>query len=392
MADNRTMEELLQAPTKRDVPNDVIKLMTFPYSLDGNARAWDNASKSDDRIDKLADQISTLVDIFAKKIIIPAPVKAVEEYCVTCGGNHAYYNCPNTDSNQPSVCVATGTLPSNTIANPKGKMKAITTRSGVAYEGPSIPTPKKVVEQETDETTDKEQLNFQGSNAHIQPPVIPIPKPDVSKTLPKPNLPYPLRLNDQKLCEKATNQMEKGRLLASFQDLEHEGGDTRSQGDIKDNDSKIKIQDHWHANDHSNEFPRTRLQVSRKIKDRLKATRDHQKSYADKRRKPLEFSVGNYVLLKVFPWKGLVRFGKKGKLASRFVGPFEIVEKVGLVAYRLDLPEELDGVHDTFHVSNLKKFLADPTLQVPLDEIQVDAKLNFMEEPMKILERESLRS
>ncbi|GKF03856.1 putative reverse transcriptase domain-containing protein, partial [Tanacetum coccineum] len=95
------------------------------------------------------------------------------------------------------------------------------------------------------------------------------------------------------------------------------------------------------------------------IKDKLKAAHDHQKSYADKRRKPPEFSVGDYVLLKVSPWKGVVRFGKKGKLAPRFVGPFEIVEKVGLVAYRLDLPEELDGVHDTFHVSNLMKCLAD---------------------------------
>ncbi|GJZ34226.1 reverse transcriptase domain-containing protein [Tanacetum coccineum] len=98
------------------------------------------------------------------------------------------------------------------------------------------------------------------------------------------------------------------------------------------------------------------------IKDRLKAARDHQKS--------------------------VVRFGKKGKLAPRFVGPFEIIEKVGPVAYKLDLPEELDGVHDTFHVSNIKKCLADPTLQVPLDEIQVDARLNFMEEPVEILERE----
>nr|GEX21705.1 putative reverse transcriptase domain-containing protein [Tanacetum cinerariifolium]GEX32418.1 putative reverse transcriptase domain-containing protein [Tanacetum cinerariifolium] len=124
------------------------------------------------------------------------------------------------------------------------------------------------------------------------------------------------------------------------------------------------------------------------IKDRLKATRDHHKSYADKRMKPLEFSVGDYVLLKVSPWKGVVRFGKKGKLSPRFVGPFEIVEKVGHVAYQLDFPKELNGVHDTFHVSNLKKCLADPTLQVTLGEIRVDAKLNFVEEPMKILERE----
>nr|GEU38654.1 putative reverse transcriptase domain-containing protein [Tanacetum cinerariifolium] len=102
------------------------------------------------------------------------------------------------------------------------------------------------------------------------------------------------------------------------------------------------------------------------ITNRLKAMRDCQKSYADKRRKPLEFR----------------------KLAPRFVGPFEITERIGPVTYRLRLPEGLNGVHDTFHVSNLKKCLADPTLKVPLDEIQVDAKLNFMEEPMETLEQE----
>nr|GEX34451.1 putative reverse transcriptase domain-containing protein [Tanacetum cinerariifolium] len=124
------------------------------------------------------------------------------------------------------------------------------------------------------------------------------------------------------------------------------------------------------------------------IKDILKVVRDRQKSYADKRMKPLEFSVGDYVLLKLSAWKGVVCFGKKGKLAPRFVGTFEIIKKEGLVAYRLRLPEKLNGVHDTFHVLNLKKCLADPTLQVPLDEIRVDAKLNFVEEPVEILERE----
>ncbi|GJU79731.1 reverse transcriptase domain-containing protein [Tanacetum coccineum] len=101
-------------------------------------------------------------------------------------------------------------------------MKAITTRSGVAYEGPSIPTnpsPKKVVERETEETTDKEQSNFQGSTAHIPPPVNPIPilEPDVPKTLPKPNIPYPSRRNDQKSRDKASNQIEK--IFQIFQDL-----------------------------------------------------------------------------------------------------------------------------------------------------------------------------
>ncbi|GJW81322.1 hypothetical protein Tco_0145297, partial [Tanacetum coccineum] len=95
--------------------------------------------------------------------------------------------------------------------------------------------------------------------------------------------------------------------------------------------------------------------------DRLKDARDRQKSYVDMRREPLEFSVGDYVLLKVSPWKGVVRFGKKGKLSPRFVRPFEVIEK---------------------------KCLADPTQQVPLDEIRVDAKLIFVEEPVEILERE----
>ncbi|GJU59056.1 reverse transcriptase domain-containing protein [Tanacetum coccineum] len=255
-----------------------------------NTNSRESSSKTDERIDKLADQISTLVEIVTKKVVTPATVKAVEESCVICGGAHAYYNCTTADSNQSNVCAATGTynqvappnrasnqmaplgfapmqnsqnrynhnqgfqnqpfqapnnqvqqgisnefssymksnesmmrnmqtqinvlrgdfnkqeeslrrnlnndmrsilgsffqnqastsgtLPSNTIPNPKGEMKAITTRSGVAYEGPSIPTnpsPKKVVERETEETTDKEQTNFQGSTAHIQPPVIPIP-------------------------------------------------------------------------------------------------------------------------------------------------------------------------------------------------------------------------
>nr|GEU32601.1 putative reverse transcriptase domain-containing protein [Tanacetum cinerariifolium] len=124
------------------------------------------------------------------------------------------------------------------------------------------------------------------------------------------------------------------------------------------------------------------------INNRLKATRDHQKSNADKRRKPLEFSVGDHVLLKVSPSKDVVRFGNKGKLAPRCVGPFEITERIGPVDNRLRLPQELNDVHDTFHVSNLKKCLAGQTLHVPLEEIQVDAKLNFIEEPVEILEME----
>ncbi|GJV34460.1 reverse transcriptase domain-containing protein [Tanacetum coccineum] len=242
------------------------------------------SGKTDERIDKLADQLSTLVEIVSKKVATPAPIKAVEETCVTCGGAHSCYKrnndqmlrnmqnqinslkgdlkneIQNTIKSQQAVMMnqqttfqnnlqnmicglfqnqasTSGTLPSNTIPNPKGEMKAITTRSGVAYEGPSIltsPSPKKVVERETEETTDKEQTNFQGSIAQIPPPVIPIsiPEPDVPKTLPKttpilesdvpknlpkPNIPYPSRRDDQKSRDKASNQMEK--IFQIFQDL-----------------------------------------------------------------------------------------------------------------------------------------------------------------------------
>ncbi|GJS05610.1 putative reverse transcriptase domain-containing protein [Tanacetum coccineum] len=124
------------------------------------------------------------------------------------------------------------------------------------------------------------------------------------------------------------------------------------------------------------------------IKERLKVARDRQKSYADNRRKPLEFEVGDRVMLKVSPWKGVVHFGKKGKLAPRYVGPFKILERIGPVAYRLRLPKELSGVHNTFHVSTLKKCLADASLHVPLNEIKVDKTLRFIEEPVEVLDRE----
>ncbi|GJW41151.1 reverse transcriptase domain-containing protein [Tanacetum coccineum] len=383
----------LLSKTTREALNIIENKSKVRYSRNRSNASRMNAtsSKTDERIDKLADQLSTLVEIVSKKVVTPAPVKAVEESCVTCGGAHSWYNCPATDNNQASVCATTGTynqvnppnrvsnqmappgfapvqnngqnrynhnqvqgnnfwgnnfhgnqgfqaqnnhapnfqnqgfqnqpfqvpnnqvqqeisndfssykrnndqmlrnmqnqinslkgdlkneiqntiksqqavmmnqqttfqnnlqnmicglfqnqastsgtLPSNTIPNLKGEMKAITTRSGVAYEGPSIPTnpsPKKVVERETEETTDKEQTNFQGSTAQIPPPVIPIsiPEPDVPKTLPKttpipesdipkslpkPNIPYPSRRDDQKSRDKASNQMEK--IFQIFQDL-----------------------------------------------------------------------------------------------------------------------------------------------------------------------------
>ncbi|GJS60374.1 putative reverse transcriptase domain-containing protein [Tanacetum coccineum] len=120
-----------------------------------------------------------------------------------------------------------------------------------------------------------------------------------------------------------------------------------------------------------------------KIRDRMQAARDRQKSYADKRRRPLEFEVGDKVMLKVAPWKGVMRFGKRGKLNPRYIGPFRIIERIGPVAYRLELPQELSRVHNVFHVCNLKKCLFDDTLVIPLEEIQLDDKLNFVEEPVE---------
>ena len=124
------------------------------------------------------------------------------------------------------------------------------------------------------------------------------------------------------------------------------------------------------------------------IRNRMAAARDRQKSYADQRRKPLEFQVGDKVLLKVSPWKGVIRFGKRSKLNPRYVGPFEITKRIGPVAYQLNLPDELNGVHNVFHVSNLKKCLSDETLVIPLDEIQVDEQLRFIEEPVEIMDWE----
>nr|GEV00067.1 reverse transcriptase domain-containing protein [Tanacetum cinerariifolium] len=240
VVDNHTMEELLQAPTEGDVPNNVIKLMMFSYSLEGNARVWRHFGEAWEQFKEMLRACPyhgftalAQIDTFYNGL----NDNDQDSLNAAAGGNLF---------NQPSVCVTTGTynqvapqnrasnfmappgfapdqsstsstLSSNTIPNPKGEMKAITTRSGVAYKVTSIPTLKKLVEQETEEITDKEQTNFQRSTAHIQPPVTPISESDVLKTLPKPNIPYPSRLNDQKLYEKATNQMDK--FFQIFQDL-----------------------------------------------------------------------------------------------------------------------------------------------------------------------------
>ncbi|GJY83655.1 putative reverse transcriptase domain-containing protein [Tanacetum coccineum] len=126
-------------------------------------------------------------------------------------------------------------------------------------------------------------------------------------------------------------------------------------------------------------------------KFRSPASRDQKRSYANKRRKPLEFQVGDKVMLKVSPWKGVIRFGKRRKLNPRYIGPFKILAKVGTVAYRHELPKQLSCVHSTFHVSNLKECLSDKPLAIPLDEIHIDEKLNFIEEPVEIIDRKVKR-
>nr|GFB19100.1 putative reverse transcriptase domain-containing protein [Tanacetum cinerariifolium] len=127
------------------------------------------------------------------------------------------------------------------------------------------------------------------------------------------------------------------------------------------------------------------------IKQRMQATHDRQKSYVDLKRKPMEFQVGDKVMLKVSPWKGVVRFGKYGKLNPRYVGPFRVLEKIGKVTYKLEHPEELSRVYNTFYVSNLKKCHADEPLAVPLDGLHFDDKLHFVEEPVEIVDHEVKR-
>ncbi|GKD43166.1 putative reverse transcriptase domain-containing protein, partial [Tanacetum coccineum] len=124
---------------------------------------------------------------------------------------------------------------------------------------------------------------------------------------------------------------------------------------------------------------------------RMQAAHDQQKSYADRKQKPMEFEVGDRVMLKVSPWKGVIRFSKRGKLNPRYVRPFMVLARVGKVAYKLELPQELSRVHHTFHVSNLKRCYADKPLVMPLEGIHVDDKLQFVEEPIEIMEQEIKR-
>nr|GEZ70770.1 reverse transcriptase domain-containing protein [Tanacetum cinerariifolium] len=239
----------------RDVLNDTIKLMLFPYSLEDRDRIWGNNFQNNQGYRAQMNNAPNFQNQGFKNQPFSVPnnqipptvpnefssyiksneiaIKSMQNQINVLSGDFSKQEENlrrnlNDDirnilssffQNQPST---SGTLPSNTIPNLKGEMKAVTTRSGLAYEGPSIPTEsslEKVDEQNTEEILDKEHSNTSGSTAQVQPPVMPIsiPKPDVPRTQSKPTNPYPSRLNDQKLREKATNQMEK--FFQNFHDL-----------------------------------------------------------------------------------------------------------------------------------------------------------------------------
>ena len=124
-----------------------------------------------------------------------------------------------------------------------------------------------------------------------------------------------------------------------------------------------------------------------KIRENLKIAQSRQKSYADKRRRDLHFKVGDYVYLKVSPLRGTTRFHVRGKLAPRFVGPFKIVKRIGKLAYKLELPPNLAGVHPVFHVSQLRKCLRVPEDQVHVEALDLQDTLEYVEHPIKILDR-----
>nr|GEX35803.1 putative reverse transcriptase domain-containing protein [Tanacetum cinerariifolium] len=127
------------------------------------------------------------------------------------------------------------------------------------------------------------------------------------------------------------------------------------------------------------------------IKQRMQGAQDRPKNHVDRKRKPMEFEIGDRVMLEVSPWKGVVRFAKRGKLNPRYVGPFKVLAKMGKVAYKLELPQEFSRVHHTFHVSNLKKCYSDEPLVMPLEGVHTDDTLQFVEEPVEIMEREIKR-
>ena len=121
-------------------------------------------------------------------------------------------------------------------------------------------------------------------------------------------------------------------------------------------------------------------------RDRLKISQDRQKSYADNRRRDLKFEVGDMVFLRISPWKSVLRFGKRGKLSPRYIGPYRIVERIGEVAYLLELPSDLDRIHDVFHVFMLRKYIPDPSHVLTEQPVEIQENLTYEEEPVQILD------
>ncbi|CAN4084926.1 unnamed protein product [Withania somnifera] len=138
----------------------------------------------------------------------------------------------------------------------------------------------------------------------------------------------------------------------------------------------------------STDLLRDSLNRVRMIRDRPRAAQSRRKSYVDRRLRALEFGVGDKVFLRVSPMRGVMRFGRRGKLSPRFIGPYEILERVGDVAYRLALPPILSLVHPVFHVSMLRRYMADESHVIREDSVRLDENLSFVEEPVKILAKE----
>ena len=126
----------------------------------------------------------------------------------------------------------------------------------------------------------------------------------------------------------------------------------------------------------------------RVIKSKLKAAQDCQKSYVNQHRREMEYQIGDKVFLRVSPWKGIMRFGNKGKLSPRYIGPYDIIERIGPLAYRLALPPELARIHNVFHVSMLRRYISDPSHVLKDSEVEISENLSYVEEPVKIVDHE----
>ncbi|XP_074278216.1 uncharacterized protein LOC141601809 [Silene latifolia] len=123
------------------------------------------------------------------------------------------------------------------------------------------------------------------------------------------------------------------------------------------------------------------------IRQKMRAAQDRQKSFEDLKRSGIEVELGDKVLLKVSPMKDVMRFGKRGKLSQKFIGPYEILDRVGDVPYRLALPPALDRVHNVFHISQLRKYVSDPTHGLKPEHVEIDEQMSYVKMPKEILDR-----